>query len=309
MKKILVTGGAGFIGSNLVEKLLKSNYNVIVIDDLSTGKYLNIKNFLLNKNFIFFKGDVNNSIFINKIFKKFKFDYIFHYAAVVGVERTIKNPILVLNDIKGFENILNNMVKYKSKKIFYASSSEIYGEPVTMPQDEKTTPLNSRLPYAVVKNVGESFLRSYKKKYNVDYTIFRFFNTYGPRQSNDFVISKFVFAAKNNKNINIYGDGKQSRTFLFIDDNVSLTYEIFKKNYFNNDVINIGSDKKVNISHLANTIKKITKSNSKIVYVKPLKEGDMYRRQPSIFKLKKTKKVNFTSLNRGLLKTIKFYEK
>ena len=224
---ILITGGAGNIGGSLSRDLVKKGHNVIILDNLSTGhrKKLPSKNF---QNWKFIKGDINQ-IDLSKLFRNKKIDYIFHYAAVVGVQRTLKNPNLVLNDIKGIENILNFAVKKKVKRIFYASSSEIYGEPVTIPQDEFTTPLNSRLPYAIVKNVGEAYFRSYKKIYGVDYTIFRFFNTYGPLQSDEFVITKFIDRALKNKNLIINGDGKQTRTFLYIDDNIFLTTSIFLK--------------------------------------------------------------------------------
>jgi UDP-glucose 4-epimerase len=116
-------------------------------------------------------------------FKPFVFDYVFHYAAVVGVKRTLENPVLVLEDLQGIRNVLTLCKNTGVKRVFYASSSEVYGEPVHLPQHEHNTPLNSRLPYAVVKNAGESFCRSYFQEYGLEYTIFRFFNTYGPKQS------------------------------------------------------------------------------------------------------------------------------
>ena len=150
-----------------------------------------------------------------------QFDYVFHYAAVVGVKRTQENPIMVLNDIEGIKNVLQLSKNSSVKRVFFSSSSEVYGEPVELPQNEETTPLNSRVPYAIVKNVGESFFRSYFKSYGLPYTIFRFFNTYGPNQSEDFVIAKFLKSALINEDITIYGDGSQTRTFCYVDDNIN----------------------------------------------------------------------------------------
>ena len=301
---ILITGGAGNIGGSLSRDLVKKGHNVIILDNLSTGnkKKLPSKNF---QNWEFIKCDINQ-INLSQLFKNKKIDYIFHYAAVVGVQRTLKNPNVVLNDIKGIENILNFAVRKKVKRIFYSSSSEIYGEPVTIPQDELTTPLNSRLPYAIVKNVGEAYFRSYKKTYNVDYTIFRFFNTYGPLQSDEFVITKFIDRALKNKNLIINGDGKQTRTFLYIDDNIFLTTSIFINKKFINDVVNIGNDNEITIEDLAKKIKKLLNSKSKIIYGKPLKDGDMKRRKPSLKRINIIKKQKFVNLERGILKTAKF---
>ncbi len=302
-KNILITGGAGNIGGSLSRELVRRGYFVTIIDNLTTGslKKLPLKKF---KNWEFIKKDVNNCN-LNKIIKK-KIDYIFHYAAVVGVKRTLKNPELVLRDIKGIENILNFASSRNVKRIFYASSSEIYGEPVTIPQNEETTPLNSRLPYAIVKNVGEAFFKSFKKTRNLNFTIFRFFNTYGPLQSDQFVISKFIKNALQNKNITINGDGKQTRTFLFVDDNINITLSILEKNKFINNVVNIGNDKEITINELALKIKKILKSKSKIIHKAALLEGDMRRRKPSIKKIKKIYKNKFHSLEKGIILTSKF---
>ena len=199
MRRILVTGGAGFIGSSLAEKLIENSDNyVVIVDNFLTGKSEKLPN-CSKSNWKFIKGDVNNYTDISAIMFSHRFDYVFHYAAVVGVQRTLKNPVKVLEDIKGIENILSLSKNTGVKRVFYASSSEVYGESITYPQDEISTPLNSRLPYAVVKNVGEAFCTSYQQEYGLDYTLFRFFNTYGPKQSTDFVVSKFLKAALANE--------------------------------------------------------------------------------------------------------------
>src|SRR5258706_15867244 len=162
VRKILITGGAGFIGSSLADRLSKDAENLIVIvDNLLTGNIEKVPK-SVHQNVKFTKADVNDFEDISSIFQAYKFDYVFHYAAVVGVKRTLSNPVMVLNDINGIRNILNLSKNTGVKRVFYTSSSEVYGEPVEYPQNEHTTPLNSRLPYAIVKNVGEAFLRSFK---------------------------------------------------------------------------------------------------------------------------------------------------
>lgn len=280
MTKILITGGAGFIPSSLAERLIKNkDYFVVAVDNLVTGK---VENLPQAENFKFIKCNVNNYEDIGPVMMHYGFDYIFHYSALVGVKRTLENPYLVLRDIDGFKNIFGLAKNTNVKRVFFSSSSEVYGEPVELPQNEVTTPLNSRLPYAVVKNVGESFCRSFNQEFGLNYTIFRFFNTYGPRQSQDFVMSKFIAAAKANEDITIYGNGEQTRTFCYISDNIDATINSLEKNQFVNDVVNIGSNEIITIKELAIKIIKATNSNSKIVHLDPLKEGDMTRRMPDI---------------------------
>jgi nucleoside-diphosphate-sugar epimerase len=301
--KILITGGAGFIGSSLADALLeKGNNEIVLVDNLLTGRMENLPD---HPNCRFIKSDVNNYNDIAPIFLAFRFDFVFHYAAVVGVKRTLDNPVMVLNDLQGIKNVLDLSKNTGVKRVFFSSSSEVYGEPVHLPQHEQTTPLNSRLPYAVVKNVGESFCRSYHQEYGLEYTLFRFFNTYGPKQSPDFVISKFMDAALENKDITIYGDGSQTRTFCYITDNATACINAMEKNLFVNDVVNIGNDETYTILELAEIIIKLTGSKSKLVHLPPLPEGDMTRRQPDILNMKKLLNREFLSLEAGLQEILK----
>lgn len=304
MNKILVTGGAGFIGSALVERLIKDTENyVVVVDNLFSG---NIKKLPTapNNNLKFINCNVNLREDISEIMTTYQFDYVFHFAAFVGVLKTLKNPVGVLTDLNGIKNILDLCKNTGVKRIYFSSSSEVYGEPVELPQNEETTPLNSRLPYAIVKNAGEAFLKSYKTEYDLDYTIFRFFNTYGPKQSKNFVISKFLNFALNNKDITIYGNGKQTRTFCYIDDNIDACVNSFYQNKFINDVLNVGNDKAITIEELAKLIIKITKSKSKIIFVDPLKEGDMTRRQPDLSKMREVFSKKHIELEEGIKKIL-----
>jgi UDP-glucose 4-epimerase len=309
MKKILVSGGAGNIGGALVKKLIENEENlVIVIDNLVTGNTQKLPSGNAT-NWKFIKGNVNNFNDISAVMNRYGFDYIFHYAALVGVQRTLENPTKVLDDIQGIKNILDLAKNTGVERIFFSSSSEVYGEPVEFPQNEDTTPLNSKLPYAIVKNVGEAFLKSYKKEFDLNFTIFRFFNTYGPHQSQDFVMSKFITAALLNKPITLYGDGSQSRTFCYIDDNTESTTNALYQNLYINDVVNVGSDVEITIKDLAEKIIKITGSKSPILHLEPLKEGDMTRRKPDISKMRKLLNRDLIPLEDGILKMIEHYKK
>ena len=300
MIKILITGGAGNVGGALARKLVENqNHFIVIADNLSTGSKSKLPSKEL-KNWRFVNCDVNNYKGISEIMLVNQFDYVFHYAAVVGVKRTQENPIMVLNDIDGIRNVLQLSKNSSVKRVFFSSSSEVYGEPVELPQNELTTPLNSRVPYAVVKNVGEAFFRSFNKSYGLPYTIFRFFNTYGPNQSEDFVIAKFLRSALNGNDITIYGDGSQTRTFCYVDDNIDACIKIFENNLMVNDVINIGGAKEYTIKEVAELIVRKTNSKSKIVYLPPLKEGDMTRRMPDNNKMKNILPKDLISLERGI---------
>jgi UDP-glucose 4-epimerase len=306
-KKILITGGAGFIGCSLAETLVKNpDYYVVIVDNLLTGsmgklpekKYPNWK---------FIKCDVNKYSDIAPIMQSNNFDYVFHYAAVVGVQRTLNQPVTVLDDIQGIKNILDLSRYTGVKRVLYASSSEVYGESIEYPQHELTTPLNSRLPYAVVKNVGEAYLKSYKKEFDLDFTIFRFFNTYGAHQSEDFVISRFINAALRNEDITIYGDGLQTRTFCYIQDNVDACINAMEHDFFVNDVVNIGSDIELSINEVANEILKLIPTESKLIYKPALEEGDMRRRLPHIENMQRLLNREMTPFDLGLSNVLQVY--
>jgi len=304
--KILVTGGAGFIGSSLSLRLAQQSRNeIVIIDNLTTGFESYVPT---SPNVVFYNGSVNDESFMHSIFLRHKFDIIFHYAALVGVQRTQNNPIDVLSDSYGFTNLFQLAALTGVKRVIYASSSEVYGEPVEIPQVEEITPLNSRLPYAVVKNLGEMFAKSYQKEYGMAYTILRFFNTYGPRQSHDFVVSRFIKAALKGAPLTIYGDGLQSRTFCYIDDNLDATLAILKKTGpGESQTVNIGNNIVYNICQLAELIINITRSDSRIEFLPPLKEGDMRRREPCINQMMTYLDRPLTSLEDGLTKMLPFY--
>lgn len=285
MKSILVTGGAGNIGSALVRGLVaEPDTHVVVADNLLTGDVRKLPPPAPNLTFV--KCDANAFEDISSLFYRYRFTHVFHFAAVVGVQRTLDHPLWVLADITGIENILRLAKNTGVGRIYFASSSEVYGEPFEIPQNENTTPLNSRLPYAVVKNLGEVYLRSFQREFGLPYTIFRFFNTYGPNQSEDFVLPRFVRAALRDEPLRVYGDGSQTRTFCYVDDTVESCIAAHRDNAFLNDVINIGSDVELPILELARRIITITGSRSTIEFLPPLAEGDMTRRCPDVGKMR-----------------------
>jgi len=306
MSIFLVTGGAGNIASALVNALSKDEDNVIVVaDNLITGNLSKVPREKMNVRFV--KCDVNSYNDIAPLFFTFRFDYVFHYAAVVGVQRTLSNPLWVLRDITGIENVLNLSKNTGVKRVYFSSSSEVYGEPSEYPQNETTTPLNSRLPYAVVKNVGETYLRTYYREFGLKYLIFRFFNTYGPNQSSDFVVPRFLRMALKNEDIFVFGDGSQTRTFCYVDDNIEACLNAHRSDV-ECDTLNIGSDNEISILTLAQRIIHMTNSKSKIVFKPPLPEGDMAGRRPDITKMRRLLGRELTSLEEGVRRLIAHYE-
>jgi len=284
-QSVLITGGAGNIGSALTRGLIKlPQTQVVVADNMSTGSPDKVR--IDAGNLMVVKADVNDFDDISSLFYRFHFTHVFHLAAVVGVQRTLANPLLVLRDIAGIENVLRLCKNTGVQRVYFASSSEVYGEPFEIPQNEKTTPLNSRLPYAVVKNVGEVYLRTFQREFDLPFTIFRFFNTYGPRQSEDFVLPRFVRAALNGESLKIYGDGSQTRTFCYVDDTVDACIALHRTGAHQNDVINIGSDREISIRQLGEMVIRTLRSSSKMEFLPPLPEGDMTRRCPDTRKMK-----------------------
>ena len=304
VRRILVTGGAGNVGGSLVRRLIQEPDAVVtVVDNLLTGHLGNLPQEGVGK-WRFVKADVNDWHDIAPVFAAGGFDYVFHYAAVVGVQRTLKNPVMVLQDIYGIENILKLSKSVGVKRVFFSSSSEVYGEPVELPQVEATTPLNSRLPYAIVKNVGEAFFRSYQQEFGLDYTLLRFFNTYGPIQSKDFVVSKFIQLSLAGEDITVFGDGQQTRTYCHISDNLDFTLRLLNEGLGINQTFNVGSDKEFTVLELAQEVIRLTNSDSQIVHLPALADGDMRRRKPDISRMMAIMNRELMPLEEGLLDCI-----
>ncbi|MDD5547605.1 MAG: NAD-dependent epimerase/dehydratase family protein [Candidatus Pacebacteria bacterium] len=256
-KTVLITGGAGFIGSHLCDKILGYGGKVICFDDLSTGSKAYVESQKDNKNFTFIKGDVNKLSDIHVPFLKHRIDYVLHYAALVGVQRTIDDPLSVLIDIDGIKNILDLSHKHGVKKIVYASSSEVYGNQEKQPLHEDESYLNTRIPYAVVKMVGEHYLQTYWETVGLPYTALRFFNVYGPRQESSrygFVVGVFISQILQGKKPTIFHDGSQTRDFMYVEDNVEAAIQALINEKANGHAINLGHSRETSILELAKMV-------------------------------------------------------
>ena len=306
MKKILVTGGAGFIGSNLCEKLIEKNHHVTCVDNLSTGKLDNISKLIKLDNFEFVKHDI-----IFKFKNQIKFDEIFNLACPASPPSYQKDPIHTLKTCTlGTINMLELALQCNSK-ILQASTSEIYGDPLIHPQNENywgnVNSIGIRSCYDEGKRCSETLFMDYNRKYKLNTKIVRIFNTYGPMmdKNDGRVISNFINQAINSEELTIYGDGNQTRSFMFVSDLVDGIIKSMDINY--NGPINLGNPNEITINQLADTILNYTDSSSKKVY-KKLPSDDPKRRKPDI-ELAKTilnwePNVRFLD---GLKKTIKYY--
>lgn len=307
-KTILVTGGAGFIGSHLCEYLAERSNKVICFDNLSTGCLENIEH--IKDKIIFIKGDANQLANLEPIFKEYKPDAVFHYAAVVGVKRTLENPLEVLNDIEGTKNILELSLKYGKPKVVFSSSSEIYGEPVEIPENENGH-INAKLPYAVTKLYCEKLLEAYWQKHKLPTCSLRFFNVYGPRQESSdygFVAGIFIKQVLAGQPPIIFGDGTQTRDFVYIDDNIRASVLALESDAVNGEVINIGTGRPTTIFDLAEDIITECGFNGKIRPEFAPVRDDVRHRFPDISKMQRL--LNFRSrisLKEGIRKTIKWY--
>jgi len=295
--KVLITGGAGFIGSHLAGELLNSGNKVCVLDNLSTGRLENISHLRKGPNFELVIGTVLDGFLVDKLVERC--DVIFHLAAAVGVELIVKKPLESLTtNIKGSEMVLEMAYRY-NKKILITSTSEIYGKNINGPLSETDdrilgSPLKTRWGYSTAKAVDEMLAYVYWKEKGLPSIIVRLFNTVGPRQTGAYgmVVPRFIEQALNNKLITVYGTGKQSRCFLHVKDAVSALIKLIEEPGAVGQVYNIGSQEEITIEQLAKEIIKITKSRSKIKYIpyeKAYEEGfeDMQRRVPDIKKINK----------------------
>ncbi len=261
--KILVTGGAGFIGSHLVDELIKLKHKVAVVDNLSTGKKRN-----LNKKAKFYKIDICNPKLF-EIFKKEKYDVVFHYAAQIDLIKSVEDPIKDAKlNILGSLNVLDNCKKYKVKKIIVASTGgAIYGEAKIIPTPESYPELPLS-PYGIEKLSVEKYLNYYQKIFNLPFVALRFANVYGPRQNSKGeagVVSIFCDKMLNGKKVVINGNGKQTRDFVFVADVVLASILSLKKG--KQGIFNIATAKETNINTIFRKLKKLTNSECKETHV------------------------------------------
>lgn len=281
---ILVTGGAGFIGSNLINELLKNEANIVVsIDNINSyyDKKLKYKNLERNKNdrFVNYFVDITNKIEVNKIFNEWNFTEVYHLAAQAGVRYSIDNPGQVINtNIIGFQNIIENIISHHISKFVYASSSSVYGDMNDEAINNESNPCNNqKSPYAVTKKTNELLAQMYSSIYqDIQMSGLRFFTVYGPYMRPDLAIGKFSKAILNDEPITIYGDGTKERDFTYIDDIVRIMITIMNsKRKWNHEIFNIGYGNSISVNEMVDIIINYINPNYNKVTYTGNAEGDV----------------------------------
>ncbi len=304
---IVITGGSGFVGSYLCEKLINDGNKIIVIDNLLTGSTENINNLMDNENFSFIEHDVQDHIEIED-----KVDYVLHFASAASPKAYTENPVNTLK--AGSVGTINTLglAKKHSAEYLLASTSEVYGDPLISPQNEEywgnVNPNGERSMYDEAKRFAEAAVATYSRSYGLKTKIVRIFNTYGPRmQLNDGrVVTNFIVQALRNKDITIYGDGSQTRSFSYVEDTVAGIISLMNSTEY--DVFNIGNPSEMTVGQLAEKIIELTDSTSEVKYLE-LPNDDPKQRKPDITKAKT--KLNWepkVNLEEGLTKTISWVE-
>ncbi len=305
--RILVAGGAGFLGSHLCERLLQFDHEVIALDNFITGSKTNIQHLLSNPRFEFIRHDVTFPVYL-------EVEGVFNLACPASPSKYQSDPVQTLKtSVHGAINLLG-LAKRTKARILQASTSEVYGDPQTSPQNEdywgNVNPIGLRSCYDEGKRAAETLFSDYHRQYGVDIRIARIFNTYGPKMAvNDGrVVSNFIVQALNNDPITVYGNGNQTRSFCYVDDLITGIIKLFNEPDLSTP-INLGNPDAINVMNLAEEVIAYTKSNSKIVF-KDLPQDDPVNRLPDITKARKV--LNWEPVvNRkdGLNKTIDYFKK
>ncbi len=285
MKRVIVTGGAGFIGSHLTEELVRRDYQVAILDNLSTGRKENIKE-LLNKNKVqFIRGSITNLPLLKELFQGAT--YVFHQAAIPSVPKSVKDPLATNEvNITGTLNVLLAAKDSKVKKVIYASSSSVYGDTPTLPKREDMVPC-PQSPYAVSKLAGEYYCRVFQEVYGLTTVCLRYFNVYGPRQDPESqyaaVVPRFLSWAYKGKSLVIFDDGEQTRDFTFVADAVAAN--ILAAEGSASGVFNTGTGESITINEMARLVIRLTGNKVKTVHQEP-REGDIRHSLADIAKAK-----------------------
>jgi len=317
-KKIVVTGGLGFIASNLIEKLLKQNYKVINVDKVSySSNFYNIREISKNKDYKFFKCDISNKEKIYKLLIKEKPIALFNLAAESHVDRSIDDPYpFIKNNILGVFNLLESVKKYhkiyKKFKLIHISTDEVYGD-IKKGRTSENHKYEPSSPYAASKASSDHLVYSYYKTYNLPLIITNCSNNFGPRQHPEKLIPKLIYNIINNLDLPIYGNGKNSREWIYVNDHCEALIRIFKKGTIG-EFYNIGSQKNLNNLQISKKLlsiikNKSIKSTSKIIFIKDRPGHDTRYALNSDKILKKLKWKNKTSITRGLEQTVNWYIK
>lgn len=307
MKKVLVTGGAGFLGSHLCDRLVAQGHHVLCVDNYFTGSKQNIDHLLDSKNFEIIRQDVCFPLYV-------EVDEIYNLACPASPVHYQHDPIQTLKtSVLGAYNMLG-LAKRTGAKILQASTSEIYGDPVVHPQTENywgnVNPIGPRSCYDEGKRAAETLMYDYRRKHHVDSKLVRIFNTYGPRMAvNDGrVVSNFIIQALNNQPITIYGNGDQTRSFCYVDDLIDALLKVMDTDFKFTGPVNLGNPVEFTIKQLAETIIKMTQSSSQIIY-ETLPQDDPVQRQPDISQARTKLAWNPTiALEQGLNSTIKYFQ-
>lgn len=302
MDKVFVTGGAGFIGSNIVGALLREGYEVVAYDNLITGKRANISEFEGNRNFRFVEGDI---LEYDKLLKEMTgARYVLHQAALSSVLRSVTDTVTMNKiNVEGTINVLLAAKDAGVEKVVIASSSSVYGDTPELPKHEEM-PCNPLSPYAVSKISGELYSKVFRELYDVSTVCLRYFNVYGPKQ-NTAVIPKFIISALEGRSLTVYGDGEQTRDFIFVEDVIQANLLAMKSDC--EGCFNIAYGENVSINELAKKIIELTSSSSEIIHVEP-RAWDVRHSLGDIAKAKK--ELGFKPMFRleeGLKRTIKFF--
>jgi UDP-glucuronate decarboxylase len=304
--KVLVTGGAGFLGSHLCEKLIESGHEVLCVDNLFTGSKENIKHLLTNPNFEFMRHDVTFPLYV-------EVDQIYNLACPASPKHYQSDPAQTTKtSVIGAINMLG-LAKRTGARILQASTSEVYGDPEVHPQPEeywgKVNPIGIRSCYDEGKRCAETLFFDYHRQYGVEIKVMRIFNTYGPRmdRNDGRVVSNFIVQALQGSDITIYGDGSQTRSFCYVDDLIAGMISLMNSPKDVIGPINIGNPNEFSISALVSEVISLTNSKSKVVEL-PLPEDDPRQRQPDITKAKSILGwAPSVQLEEGLKKTIEYF--
>lgn len=305
---ILVTGGNGFIGSHMVDLLVEKGYqNITSIDNLSGSNYGSNINQNAKCNYVF--GDVSNAVFLDKIFDKYKFKYVFHIAANGNVPYSNEFPEVDFNsNALGTFNVWNLALKHKSEKLIFASTAAVYGVPESVPVKE-TNHLNPISNYGLTKLYGEKLAIAYYKTYGLKSNVIRIFNTYGPRQPR-YVLYDFIKKLSANKNfLEVLGDGEQVRDYAYVSDTVNAFYSVMNNPEINGEIFNISGGNPINIKYLIKQISEILEINPKISYTGKSWPGDIKILNGDICKLKQV--INFEpkySIEEGLKISVQWFK-
>ena len=313
-KKILVTGGAGFIGSHLCEKLLENDYNVICVDSFNDYydpriKGDNIADSLKNKNFTLVRGDILDKECLDSIFSKYDIHKVVHLAAIAGVSSSLINPQEYIDvDIKGTVNLLEIVKKYKVDQFIFGSSSSVYGINYKIPFAEEDRIDLQISPYATAKRCAELYCATYHYLYRIPVTILRFFTVYGPRQRPDMAIYKFTKLMSQGESISMFGDGKSERDYTYIDDIVDGIIKAIQKN-FKFEIFNLGNSKTIKLRKLIELIAQRLNTDVKIQQF-PERAGDVYITYADISRAKRMLEYEpLTSVEEGIENFITWYLK